>query len=83
MLVDIAPAGEVIPGMQGRMITHSGPPITWEKMCGAQHGAMIGQVCSKGGPIILRKLKIARKGRDQPGAKSPPPDRRPDGWYNL
>ena len=27
VLVDIAPAGEAIPGMQGKMITHSGPPI--------------------------------------------------------
>ena len=37
-LVDIAPAGEVIPGLQGRMVLHSGPPITWERMCGAQRG---------------------------------------------
>jgi len=48
MLVDIAPAGEVIPEMQGRMITHSGPPIEWPRMCGAQKGAIIGQVLHEG-----------------------------------
>jgi hypothetical protein len=48
ILVDIAPAGEVIPGMQGKMITHSGPPIDWPCMCGAQKGAIIGQVLYEG-----------------------------------
>jgi hypothetical protein len=48
VLVDIAPAGEVIPGLQGKMITHSGPPIAWQKMCGAQRGALIGQVLFEG-----------------------------------
>ena len=27
VLVDIAPAGEVIPGLKDKMIIHSGPPI--------------------------------------------------------
>jgi len=48
VLVDIAPAGEVIPGMKGKMITHSGPPIEWRRMCGAQRGAIIGQVLYEG-----------------------------------
>ncbi|OGO20198.1 MAG: hypothetical protein A2Z14_10625 [Chloroflexi bacterium RBG_16_48_8] len=48
VLVDIAPAGEVIPGLEGRMITHSGPPIKWQRMCGAQQGAIIGQVLYEG-----------------------------------
>jgi hypothetical protein len=48
VLVDIAPAGEVIPGLQDRMITHSGPPIDWPRMCGAQRGAMIGAVLFEG-----------------------------------
>lgn len=42
VLVDVAPAREVIPGLRDKMILHSGPPVTWEKMCGAQRGAMIG-----------------------------------------
>ncbi len=48
VLVDIAPAGEVIPGMAGRLITHAGPPIAWAQMCGAQQGAVIGQVLYEG-----------------------------------
>ena len=47
-LVDIAPAGEVIPGMQDKMVTHSGPPVSWENMCGAQKGAIIGNVIFEG-----------------------------------
>ncbi len=48
VLVDIAPAGEVIPGLDGKMITHAGPPIEWERMCGAQQGAIIGMVIYEG-----------------------------------
>ena len=48
VLVDIAPAGEVIPGLEGKMITHAGPPIEWERMCGAQQGAIIGMVIYEG-----------------------------------
>lgn len=48
VLVDIAPAREVIPGLRDKMILHSGPPITWEKMCGAQRGAMIGVALFEG-----------------------------------
>ena len=44
VLVDIAPAGEVIPGLDDKMVLHSGPPIEWSKMCGAQQGAVIGMV---------------------------------------
>jgi hypothetical protein len=48
VLVDIAPAGEVIPGLNDRMMLHSGPPVDWEKMCGAQRGAMIGVALFEG-----------------------------------
>lgn len=48
VLVDIAPAIEVIPGMREKMVTHSGPPIPWSRMCGAQRGAIIGQVLFEG-----------------------------------
>ena len=47
-LVDIVPAGEVVPGMQDRMVTHAGPPIEWQRMCGAQQGAVMGQVVYEG-----------------------------------
>ncbi len=42
VLVDVAPAGEVIPGLRDRLILHSGPPVDWARMCGAQRGAAIG-----------------------------------------
>ena len=48
VLVDIAPAGEVISGLEEKMIIHAGPPIEWEKMCGAQKGAVIGMVIYEG-----------------------------------
>jgi hypothetical protein len=48
VLVAVTPAGEVIPGLKGKMILHSGPPIEWKRMCGAQRGAIIGQVIYEG-----------------------------------
>jgi hypothetical protein len=48
VLVDVAPAAEVIPGMRDRLILHSGPPIGWERMCGAQRGAAIGMCLFEG-----------------------------------
>jgi len=48
VLVDIAPAGEVVPGLSGRMILHSGPPIAWQCMCGAQRGALMAQTVYEG-----------------------------------
>ncbi len=59
VLVDIAPAGEVIPGLKDRMITHAGPPIEWDRMCGAQQGAIIGMILYEGwaaGPEDARAL---------------------------
>jgi len=48
VLLDIVPAGEVIPGLRDRMILHSGPPVTWAAMCGAQRGACMGMVLFEG-----------------------------------
>ncbi len=48
VLVDIAPAGEVIPGLTDKMVLHSGPPVDWQHMCGAQRGAVIGMVLFEG-----------------------------------
>ncbi len=44
VLVDVAPAGDVVEGLEGRMILHAGPPIPWERMCGAMRGSVIGLV---------------------------------------
>jgi hypothetical protein len=48
VLVDIAPAGEVIPGLKDRMVLHSGPPVDWEHMSGAQRGSMLGTAIFEG-----------------------------------
>jgi hypothetical protein len=48
VLVDVAPASEVIPGMRDRLILHSGPPVDWSRMCGAQRGAAIGMCLFEG-----------------------------------
>jgi uncharacterized protein DUF1116 len=48
VLVDVAPASEVVDGLDGRMILHSGPPIEWERMCGAQRGSVLGLVLFEG-----------------------------------
>ena len=42
VLIDLAPAGEVIPGLTDRKVLHAGPPIEWSNMSGAQRGSMIG-----------------------------------------
>ena len=48
VLVDVAPAGEVVSGLTDRMVLHSGPPVEWERMCGAQRGAVIGMCIFEG-----------------------------------
>lgn len=48
ILVGIARAVEVIPGMHRHRILHAGPPITWPRMSGPLRGAIIGGVILEG-----------------------------------
>src|SRR5207248_8465824 len=48
VLVDVVPAREVIPGLSERMVLHSGPPVGWQRMSGAQRGAVIGMLLFEG-----------------------------------
>ena len=48
VLIDVAPAGDVIPGLKDMMILHSGPPVDWQRMSGAQKGAVIGMLLFEG-----------------------------------
>ena len=48
VLVGMGIARDVIPGMHDHMILHAGPPITWERMCGPQRGAVIGALIYEG-----------------------------------
>lgn len=38
----------VIPGMKKNLILHSGPPISWDRMCGPTRGAIIGALLYEG-----------------------------------
>jgi hypothetical protein len=48
VLVGMGIAREVIPGMHDRLFLHAGPPITWERMCGPQRGAVMGALIYEG-----------------------------------
>jgi hypothetical protein len=47
-LVGMGIAKDVIPGMHDHMILHAGPPVTWERMCGPQRGAVMGALIYEG-----------------------------------
>ena len=48
VLVDVQPAGEVIPGMQRDMVLHAGPPIAWERLSAPVRAAAIGAIIHEG-----------------------------------
>ncbi len=48
VLVALATARDVIPGMEEDLLLHAGPPITWERMSGPLQGAIIGALIFEG-----------------------------------
>ena len=48
VLVDVAPASEVIDGLEEGVLLHAGPPIEWERMCGPMQGAVVGALRYEG-----------------------------------
>lgn len=63
VLVDVRPAGEVLPGLGDRMILHAGPPIEWERMCGPLRGAIQGAIVLEGWAADLEAAeKLAASG---------------------
>ncbi len=53
----------VIPGMKKNLILHSGPPITWDRMCGPTKGAIMGALIYEGfAKDIAEAEKIASSG---------------------
>jgi hypothetical protein len=48
ILRGVAPAREVIPGIEDRMLLHAGPPIAWDAMSGPMQGAIIGAILFEG-----------------------------------
>lgn len=47
-LVGMDIADRVIPGMRKNLILHSGPPVTWQRMCGPTRGAIMGALIYEG-----------------------------------
>jgi hypothetical protein len=48
VLAGMGLARDVISGMHSRLILHAGPPVTWERMCGPQRGAVMGALIYEG-----------------------------------
>jgi hypothetical protein len=48
MIVGAGPAGGLIPGLEGRMVLHAGPPVEWEAMCAPQRNAVLGACVLEG-----------------------------------
>ena len=48
IVVGVARAIDVIPGMRKNLFLHAGPPVSWERMAGPMRGALIGSVMFEG-----------------------------------
>lgn len=48
VVVGVAKAKDVIPGMHDDLFLHAGPPVTWERMAGPMKGAVIGALMFEG-----------------------------------
>ena len=48
VLVDVQPAGAVMPELGERVVLHAGPPISWQRMCGPMRGAVAGAIVFEG-----------------------------------
>ena len=48
LLVDVAPSGEVVPGMSDRMLLHCGPAIEWSDVCDPLRRSMRAATVSEG-----------------------------------
>lgn len=48
VLLDVAPAKDVIPELTGRVLLHAGPPIRWENMTNPMQGSCVGAVLFEG-----------------------------------
>lgn len=48
VVVGVAKALDVIPGMRPDLLLHAGPPVTWERMAGPMKGAMVGALIFEG-----------------------------------
>ncbi len=64
VLVGLGIARDVIPGMKDNLILHSGPPITWKRMCGPMRGGiMAGLVYEGRAETIEEAEELAASGK--------------------
>ena len=59
MLVDVVPAGDIVPDLHDQMILHAGPPIEWCRMCGPMQGAIAGIAVFEGWAKDLKQAATA------------------------
>ena len=63
VLVDVQPAGKVIPELRERVVLHAGPPIEWGRMCGPMQGAVAGAIVFEGwAPDLEAAARLAASG---------------------
>ncbi len=57
VLIDVRPAGELIEGLDERVLLHAGPPIDWGRMCGPLRGAVAGASVLEGWASSLEEAE--------------------------
>ena len=63
-LVDVCPAGELLPELDDHSIGHAGPPIAWADMCGPMQGAVMGAAVYEGMASTLEEAaEMAASGK--------------------
>jgi Protein of unknown function (DUF1116) len=48
VLIDVRPAGEVVPGLTRDMVLHAGPPIDWQRLSAPVKAAAVGAMLHEG-----------------------------------
>jgi hypothetical protein len=63
VLVDMKPASKAIPGFRPNLVTHAGPPISWDRMLKVQRLAVLGAARAEGLAETEAKAdKLIRRG---------------------
>ncbi len=63
-LIGMGKAIDVIPNMKENLILHSGPPITWDRMCGPTRGGIIAALMYEGLACSVEEAeKLAASGK--------------------
>ncbi len=64
VLNGVGTAGQVLPNMAERMILYSGPPISWNDMCGPMKGAIVGAILYESWAENLARAEAMASGGD-------------------